>query len=201
MKKTNRQLQKEQTKELLIKTAYEMFSKRGIMNTRMSDIAKSAGVSHGTVFAHFQTQEILIEEVIDTYGEKIVLRTHALAEVCGNLKELLNAHLNGIEEFEPFYTRLVIENKMLPPGVRDSWISIQSAVSFHFSIVYARDSKHCKTTDVPPYMLFNMWIGLVHYYLENGDLFAPEGNVIRRHGDTLIENYIKLLSGKNIVKE
>ena len=66
MKKTNRQLQKEQTKELLIKTAYMMFSERGIMNTRMSDIAKAAGVSHGTVFAHFLTQEALIENVVET---------------------------------------------------------------------------------------------------------------------------------------
>lgn len=66
MKKTNRQLQKEQTKELLLKTAYEIFSERGIMNTRMSDIARAAGVSHGTIFVHFQTQEALIEEVIET---------------------------------------------------------------------------------------------------------------------------------------
>ncbi len=193
MKKTNRQLQKKQTKELLIKTAYMMFSERGIMNTRMSDIAKAAGVSHGTVFAHFLTQEALIENVVETYGEKIAMGTHSFADSCGNLEELLKAHLNGIMEFEPFYTRLVIENRMLPSGVRDSWVSIQSAISLHFSLVYERDSKQHKRKEIPSYLLFNMWIGLVHYYLQNGDLFAPEGNVLLRHGDALIENYIKLI--------
>jgi AcrR family transcriptional regulator len=196
VQKTNRRLQKEQTRELLIKAAYEVFSERGIMNTRMSDIAQAAGVSHGTIFAHFKTQEALIEEVIEVYGGKIASRTHDLADTCENLGELLKAHLNGIMEFERFYTRLVIENQLLPSGARDSWISIQSAVSFHFSRVYERESGQIRHPDIPLYMLFNMWMGLVHYYLQNGDLFAPAGNVIRRYQDLLIDSYLKLLTGK-----
>ncbi|HYE69263.1 MAG TPA: TetR/AcrR family transcriptional regulator [Anaerovoracaceae bacterium] len=193
MKKTNRQLQKEQTKELLLKTAYEIFSERGIINTRMSDIARAAGVSHGTIFVHFQTQEVLIEEVIETYCQKVTLLTHALADSCGTLEEFLRAHLSGIMEFELFYTRLIIENQMLPAGARDSWVTIQSAVALHFSLVYEREADKEKKPVIPMYMLFNMWMGLVHYYLENGDLFAPEGNVVRRYGDFLISNYLKLI--------
>lgn len=193
MRKTSRQLQKEQTKELLLKTAYEIFSDRGIMNTRMSDIARAAGVSHGTIFVHFQTQEALIEEVIETYCQKIAHRTHALADSCGTLEEFLRAHLSAIIEFEQFYTRLISENQMLPAGARDSWMTIQSAVALHFSLVYEREFGQSRDRDVQAYMLFNMWMGLVHYYLENGDLFAPEGNVVRRYGDILITNYLKLL--------
>lgn len=196
MKRENRRLQKEKTRELLLKTAYAVFSERGIMNARVSDIAQAAGVSHGTVFVHFQNLEALIEEVVATYGQKIALRTHALADSSVNLEELLRAHLNGIKEFEPFYTRLIIENRLLPTGARDSWISIQSAVSFHFSLVCERRRKY-KNLKVPSSMLFNMWMGLVHYYLENGDLFAPEGGVIQRYGETLIRNFMKLLSGED----
>lgn len=193
MKKTNRQLQKEKTKESLLKTAYDVFSECGIMNTRMSDIAKKAGVSHGTVFVHFQTQEILVSEVIEEYGGKIALRTHELADTCRNTEEILSAHLAGIMEFEQFYTRLVIENRLLPPVAKDVWVSVQSAVSFHFSRVVERDMELGRIIGVPSYMLFNMWIGLVHHYLSNGDLFAPEGNVIKRYENTLIENYMKLV--------
>jgi len=194
MKKTNRQLQKEQTKELLLKTAYEVFSERGIMNTRMSDIARAAGVSHGTVFVHFQSQEALIEEVVETYCRKIAVSTHNLAESSGSLRELLKAHLQGIMEFEKFYTRLIVENQLLPSGTRDSWVSVQSAVSYHFSKVYEREFGQSRNPGIPPYMLFNMWMGLVHYYLENGDLFAPEGNVIRRYEDLLTDSYLNLLN-------
>ncbi|HEX2945870.1 MAG TPA: TetR/AcrR family transcriptional regulator [Clostridia bacterium] len=193
MKKTNRQMQKEQTKESLIKTAFNVFSQRGIMDTRMSDIAQAAGVSHGTVFAHFRTQEALITEVIESYGGQMAMRTHELAGSCGHMKDILSAHLAGIMEFEPFYTRLVIENRLLPPAARDVWVSVQSAISFHFSQVAEREISSGSSIELPAYMLFNTWVGLVHYYLANGDLFAPEGDVIKRYGDTLVENYLKLI--------
>lgn len=192
--RSNRQQQKEQTREALLKAAYEVFAHSGITAARMSDVATAAGVSHGTVFAHFATQEALITEVIDTYGGKIALRTHELAGSCEQMEQILRAHLAGIAEFEPFYTRLVIENRLLPPAARDVWIGIQSAISFHFSQVAARDAKAGRIIAHPAHLLFNTWLGLVHYYLANGDLFAPEGNVIGRYGDTLVESYLKLIS-------
>lgn len=193
MKTTSRELQKEQTKAHLVKTAYEVFSQNGIMNTRVSDIAQAAGVSHGTIFVHFPSMEALIEEVVAVYGQKIALRTHELAISCGSMSELLRAHLDGIMEFEAFYTRLVIESRFLPSGARDCFIAIQSAISFHFSRAVKRE---VKTDKIPVYMLFNMWVGLVHYYLANGDLFAPDGNVISHCGEALLQNYLKLLETK-----
>lgn len=193
MKKTSRELQKEQTKALLIKNAYKVFSEKGIMNTRVSDIAQAAGVSHGTIFVHFPSLEALIEEVVAVYGQKIAMRTHKLANSCGSLSELLRAHLEGIMEFEAFYTRLIMESRFLPIGARDCFIEIQSAISLHFSRAAEREFN---TSEIPVYMLFNMWVGLVHYYLTNGDLFAPEGKVISRCGEELIESYLKLLETK-----
>jgi len=193
MKKTSRQLQKEQTREFLLKTAYEYFSEHGILNTRMSDIAQAAGVSHGTVFLHFATQEALVTEVVETYCGKIALRTHELAKSCTSIQEVLSAHLEGIKEYEPFYTRLVIENRLLPPAARDAWINIQSAVSFHFGRVLERTRGEKQVAALPVSALFNLWIGLIHHYLANGDLFAPDGKVLERHGDTLIEYYMKLI--------
>lgn len=116
MRKTLRELRKEQTKALILKTAYGIFSEKGIMNTRVSDISEAAGVSHGMVFVHFRSMEALIEKVVSLYEQKIALRTHELARCCGGLPELLRAHLDGIMEFEPFYTRLAVENRFLPPG-------------------------------------------------------------------------------------
>ncbi len=193
MKKSSRQLQKEQTKEVILNKAYQLFARQGIMNTRMSDIAQGAEVSHGTVFAHFQTQERLVTEVIHIYGEKMARRTHEAASTCEHMEELLAAHLTGIGEFEPFYTRLVIENRLLPPEARDVWVSIQSAISFHFSQVAQREISSGLINDHPLYLLFNTWVGLLHHYLTNGDLFAPEGNVIGRYGDMLVEHYMRMI--------
>lgn len=193
MKKTNRQQQKEQTRQTLLQAAYLVFSQGGIMTARMSDIAEAAGVSHGTVFAHFATQEALITEVIDTYGGQIALRTHELAGGCERMEDMLRAHLAGIAEFEPFYTRLVIENRMLPTAARDVWVGIQSAISFHFSQVAQREAQAGRIIVQPAHLLFNTWLGLVHYYLANGDLFAPDGGVIARYGDTLVNSFLQLI--------
>lgn len=193
MKKTSRQIRKEQTRKFLLKTACECFSLHGILNTRMSDIAEAAGVSHGTVFLHFQTQEELVAEVVTTCCGEIALRTHELSESCSSMREILAAHLAGIREYEPFYTRLVIENRLLPEPARDAWANVQSAVSFHFSRVAERELRAGTIRDIPPALLFNLWIGLIHYYLANGDRFAPEGNVVERYGSVWMENYLKMI--------
>jgi AcrR family transcriptional regulator len=181
--------QKEQTRVLLLRTAYQVFSERGIVGSRVSDVARAAGVAQGTVFTHFASQEALIEAVVAHYGERIALRTHELASTGGGLAGILRAHLDGIAEYEPFYARLVIENRLLPRSVRDTLIGLQAAISFHLSQVIATEPD----TGIPPHLLFNLWIGLVHHYLANGDLFAPQGHVIERYGATLIDTYLRLL--------
>lgn len=117
------------------------------------------------------------------------------AECMRNVKRSGCTHVT-LYAFEPFYTRLIIENRLLPPGARDSFIAIQSAISFHFSRAVQRERKSAQNDEIPSYLLFNMWVGLVYYYLANGDLFAPEGHVIRRYGETLIQSFLKLLTTK-----
>ncbi len=190
MNQLTRAARKEQTRALLLRTAYEVFSDHGIAGTRVSDVATAAGVAQGTVFVHFASQEALVEAVIGEFGARIALRTHELATSSGTLEATLRAHLDGIAEFEPFYTRLVIENRLLPQAARDALIEIQSAISFHFGQVIAREPA---AAGIPPHLLFNTWIGLVHHYLANGDLFAPEGRVIERHGASLIDTYLRLV--------
>ena len=193
MKTSIRQQQKEQTRERLLMAAYRVFSRQGIMQSRVEDIAREAGVSHGTVFVHFKSQEDLIEAVAGHYGGEIAARTHALSQAGGTLVQVLAAHLQGIGEFEGFYTRLLLEARLLPQGARDSFVGIQSALSHHFCGALTREEA---VGDIPPYLLFNMWIGLVHHYLQNGDLFAPEGSVIVQHGPEIMAAYLKLLGVK-----
>lgn len=198
MSNSVRQLHKEQTKALLLQTAYDVFSQKGILGTRMSDVAQAAGVSHGTVFLHFKTQEALITEVTEFYGGKIALRTHELADTCAGLRELLSAHLAAIGEFEPFYTRLVAERPRLPSDAQDVLLGLQSAVSFHFSQAAKREFADGSHRDIPESFLFNLWIGLIHHYLLNKELFAPKGSVVQNCGNALIENFMKLLKTEEI---
>ena len=49
LKKTHRQRQKEDTKDLILNAAYKLFAERGYADTTMRLLAKEAGVGLGTI--------------------------------------------------------------------------------------------------------------------------------------------------------
>ncbi|MBC8062447.1 MAG: TetR/AcrR family transcriptional regulator [Clostridiaceae bacterium] len=193
MIESQRQKQKIQTKEHLIDVAFNQFAKDGLTTTRTSDIAIAAKVSHGTVFAHFPTREILLDAVIEEFGLRITNRLHELVSVNCGIKELLEAHLKGISEYEDFYTRLVSEVRLLNESARNSLIVIQSTISFHLIQIAESEMENNKIRKMPIDLLFNTWVGLVHYYLINGDIFAPGESVLKRYGEQLVDHYMNLI--------
>ena len=47
--------QKQRTRERLLDVAATLFAERGLAATTTLEVARAAGVSHGTVFVHFPT--------------------------------------------------------------------------------------------------------------------------------------------------
>jgi AcrR family transcriptional regulator len=193
---TQRQKQKECTRKHIIETALQHFAKYGLTTTRTADIAKVAKVSHGTIFAHFSSQEVLLNAVIEEFGTRVSLRLHELATINGSLQDILEAHLKGLMEFEAFYSRLITECRLLPPSARNTFVMIQSSISFHISQAADKEMKEGHIRPCPVYLLFNTWVGLVHYYLTNNDLFAPGGSVLERYGQELVDHYMSLITVK-----
>jgi len=196
MKENKRNVQKELTRKKLIEVAIKLFGDNGILNTKTIDISKEAGVSHGTVFSHFKTQEELLDTVIEEVGDRIVSKLQELIDVNSSLEEILKAHINGLMEFEKFYTRLIIERRLLPESASNIYIIIQSSISFHIGEVLKKEIDKGKIIDTPIHLLFNSWVGLIHYYLTNGDLFTNEESILNNYGQELINHYIKLINVK-----
>ncbi|ERK31397.1 TetR/AcrR family transcriptional regulator [Clostridium intestinale] len=196
MKENKRNVQKELTRKKLIEVAIKLFGDNGILNTKTIDISKEAGVSHGTVFSHFKTQEELLDTVIEEVGNRIVSKLQELIDVNGGLEDILKAHINGLMEFEKFYTRLIIERRLLPESASNIYIIIQSSISFHIGEVLKKEIAKEKIIDTPIHLLFNSWVGLIHYYLTNGDLFTNEDSILNNYGQDLINHYINLIKVK-----
>ena len=53
-----------ETREQIIKVARKLFSKQGIGNITMNDIAKAANKSRRTVYTYFQSKEELLEDML-----------------------------------------------------------------------------------------------------------------------------------------
>jgi len=60
-----RSTQVAQTRERILDAALELFSERGAQGTTMNELARRADVSPTTVSNHFNTQESLIEAVVE----------------------------------------------------------------------------------------------------------------------------------------
>lgn len=187
-----RQLQKAQTKERITTAALKLYSESGFSTPTIA-IANKAHVSHGSVFVHFPTVDDLLIYSLKNFSEEIGNELHALAESGDDIATLLEMHVDILIRHEGLYKRLIKETAYLPEEARNSFIAIQSVVSFHFMQALKKEIDAGKIKDVPFHMIFNTWLGLVHYYLMNSDLFAPNDSVLTLYKDSLIECFLTLI--------
>ncbi len=189
-----RDRQKLQMRRRILEAAIEVFSREGIGAAPTAEIAKEAGVSHGSVFVHFGSQAGLVAAAIEDFGAGVANRIHELISAGATTRTILEAHLTAIAEREGFYARLAVEAPQLSTRARDSLVAIQSAICHHLSPVVEADTRAGRLKAMPLHLLFNTWIGLVHHYLANRELFAPGASVIERRGEELLDHFMKLIS-------
>ena len=187
-----RKLQKAQTRERIIAAAIKIYSEQGF-SVPTTAIAHEARISHGSIFVHFPTVESLLLCLLDDFSKDINGELHSLSEYGNDIVKLLGLHVDTLIKHEGFYKRLVTEAVYLPEESRNTFIAIQSTLSIHFLEVLENGISKGIIKDIPFHMLFNTWLGLVHYYLLNGDLFAPGESVLTRYKDTLIECFVSLI--------
>ncbi|MEV6314712.1 TetR/AcrR family transcriptional regulator [Streptomyces sp. NPDC051776] len=185
--------QKEATRRRLIIQAVRLVGEQGFAHTRTVDVARAAKVSHGTVFAHFPSREDLVLAVAAHIGRVITDRLHELAGSGSGLRDVLEAHLRCLEENEGAYRQLVAEAPLLPAEFRATWVGLQSAVASYLCAAAETEASQGRIRTLPAHLVFNTWIGLVHHYVINKDLFVPEGSVIAAHGTVLVEHFMTLL--------
>jgi len=196
MRVSTRQVQKQNTRKKIMETAYSVISNKGF-SVPSSVIAEEAGISHGSIFAHFPTMNDLLNNLLSDFGDKMGARLHMLAKKSDSVDNLLKEHLKVLEEYEAFYSRLISEKNRLPDEAKTTFAVIQSTLALHFSNVIEREISKGTVRKLPTHMLFNTWLGLVHYYLMNKDFFS-DGNesVIKNYGPELLSFYLKMIKNE-----
>ena len=187
-----RQEQKLQTRRKILDTAFRLYALGGF-SVPTSQIAREAGVSHGAIFVHFPTREAMQFEVLECFTRELGNKLHDLSKNGAHIRELLYAHIGILEEYESFYKKLISEISALPEGTRTMILTLQSITSFHFDAVIEREKQRKRIKDIPLHMLFNTWMGLLHYYLQNSELFAPGESVLKQRKDELVHAFLSLI--------
>lgn len=103
-------------KEILILTvAWDLFTEKGFHDTKISEIAKKAGIGKGTVYEYFKSKEDLIQEMIVYYVSESHWKLSAALEEIENPQEQLifmarNDIERGMDLFKTIKVLQMIDN-------------------------------------------------------------------------------------------
>lgn len=189
MKETLREKKKRQTRTKLISSASRIFAKEGFQVPTVQ-IAQAAGVAHGSLFLHFPTREDLIDAVIDTFFRKMNTQIHQAVAKSGTIEDFLRHHLALLQKKETLYTQIISNLMILPKSTQEKLFAHQSTLSAHLLFLLEQEKQ---LSAVPPHLLFNTWLGIIHYYLQNKAMFAPNTSVIERYQEEWMNGYLHLI--------
>lgn len=86
---------KEESRRRLLDAARELFVQKGYHDTRPQDIAKLAGVGHGTFYLHFADKKAcflaFVDEARDEVTEAAMTRTEGVTDLEGQVRGIIEA--------------------------------------------------------------------------------------------------------------
>ncbi|WP_312652837.1 TetR/AcrR family transcriptional regulator [Aminipila sp.] len=80
---------KETKKQKILEAAYLLFSENGYKQTKISDIAATAGIGKGTVYEYFDSKESLLIEIFSTGIEEYMAECEKIVQSEGTQTEKL----------------------------------------------------------------------------------------------------------------
>ncbi len=185
-----REQQKLETKEKIIDIATNLFSENGFSEVSTLDVAKKAGVSHGTIFSHFKSRDELIFAVVERFSAKLLTRINTLMSEDMSLKEIITIHLSSLLDYEDFYRELIIVSPRLTGRAKNQYIFLMSSISEIISCAKEEQTK------LEPNAIFTTWVSLLHYHLTSRPLFSPGESVIEKKGKEIKKLFMSLVMDK-----
>jgi AcrR family transcriptional regulator len=91
---SHRQAQKEDTKRIILDSAYLLFAKKGYAKTTMRSLAEQAGVGLGTIFKHFPDKPTLLVAAFQEDLNKIIQNSFKYLPESGLKNQLLHITKN-----------------------------------------------------------------------------------------------------------
>jgi len=188
-----RQIQKQKTREHILKIAKSEFVKKGFLKTTTSEISEKAGIAHGTLFLHFKNKDALIVEILDIELEEINLAIQQMIAGAVDLEQLLLQYLNLLQEEEELFAVLARELPFYNEELRRKILFRDSIIRGHFhrTIELGIKEKRYRKIDVTSAVMF--LFGIINYYLSLKSIFVKEESVIEKFKTSIIKTMKNLL--------
>lgn len=87
VEKLTRERRRQQTRDVLVAAATEVFARRGFDGASLEEIAENAGFTRGAIYKNFDGKEDLFFAVTDRFNEQVIEAFRAIAPDSANTKE------------------------------------------------------------------------------------------------------------------
>lgn len=169
--KNKRQISKELTHKKIIRAAKVLIVKKGVINLPTSEIAKKAGVSHGSIFAHFSNRDTLILEVFRMELIRIAKELYRITDVNFDLRTILEIFFDYLHVEEDFFVVIAKEFPQFEKKLQRNIIVTESIIRkiFYNAIEKGISEGRYKKIDIT--MSISFLFATINYYLSRREFF------------------------------
>jgi AcrR family transcriptional regulator len=113
---------REATKRRIVDAAYELFWRQGFSRASVDEISAAAGITKRTFYSHFESKDLLLQEVLETQNELALAAFQSFGDqLTGSGEAIVEELFRGLDGWSADprwtgsgYTRLVVELADLP---------------------------------------------------------------------------------------
>ncbi|MBD3219041.1 MAG: TetR family transcriptional regulator [candidate division Zixibacteria bacterium] len=149
----------------IIKAAEGLFAKSGFHGTDVDLIAKSAGVSKGSVYNYFDSKEEIlmsvIEEGVNELDRQMKKYIRPLSDPIEKIKKGIEFYIKFLEKREPLFRVLTGDRISLRMDLKKRFHMNMFARIEHAQIMIAEAIKDGKLKKVDPYVAATCLIGMI----------------------------------------
>ena len=183
------------TRNRIIKSAYDIFIKKGFINTSTAEIAKKAGIAHGTLFNHFSNKKELLLSLVSINSQnrlKIFLSSNEKPETFENS---LKFYLEQLSKHENYYSHLYREMPFYDQKIQrkiffEEYRILKRIIDLHF-----KEIQQAVPNDLDPFPIINNFFIPIKHYLCYKHLYVTDNkSVIKKFRYILLENLYKTLN-------
>lgn len=189
-----RQKQKSQTKKDILNSAKHIFSHLGFLQASTLDIAKHAGVAHGTIFSHFSSKNVLLEAVFNKYLWEINQKLSK--EINSNLpfSELIEIYLNSVIDDYSFISNIYKFLPFFPKYLKEIIVFKELSIRKYFYDSYVIGVNEGLYLDIEISSLLNFIFGTIQYYIINDEIFSDQDCILVDKKESIILTIGELIS-------
>lgn len=110
--------------ELILEAAVKVFAEKGYANSRVSDVAKGAGIADGTIYLYFSRKEDLLislfQEKLGDFSSELAFALASITDPNEKLKKIIDFHLTFLGQNKELAIVTQFEIRQSDPEIRDA---------------------------------------------------------------------------------